>query len=299
MRFDKSFWLAPFFKFYKWGFSAVLLLMLVSVGQLHAQTATPSPTAAPIQGNRTDGATSDYITDSLRLLFPSAPASLIISDVELPILPTDAPTFDLLPMGTLVEANPTLTKTLNLELGGGIRGRVFANPPWLYPLPDRFINPQGTGRLQILVSVRQDAAQGAGLLPGQTNWGKLLLSLNGSLLEYAVPLVVAPPPKITRDSGTLIFSLHKEILSRLDAQGDIEAFIGTPAIPNGSQFVLGLIVDYLGEDQYNQRLAQADFVNRVTETLAQKDYNNDGWVGFKPEDILVGAPGWALGRKIR
>jgi hypothetical protein len=29
--------------------------------------------------------------------------------------------------------------------------------------------------------------------------------------------------------------------------------------------------------------------------LAQKDYNRDGWVGFRPEDILLGAPGWALG----
>ena len=58
-------------------------------------------------------------------------------------------------------------------------------------------------------------------------------------------------------------------------------------------------MDYLGEKNYSGRLSEADFAGRVAETLAEKDYNGDNWIGFRQEDILIGAPGWALGRKVK
>lgn len=270
--------------------------LLALPGETSAQT-TPAPTAAPVQSGQADGATSDYLSESLRLLFPAAPASLDWANLEAPIFPSNTPTFDLLSLGILKSGSPTpLTKTLTLDLGGGVRGRIFAQPPWLNPVPDRFINGSGTGRLEIILNVRQDSGQGAGLLPAQTNWGHLLLSLNGTLFDYAVPLIVEAPLAIQREDGDKVFALQREIADRLDGQGDLGAFIGSPAYPNASQLALGLAVDYLGESEYNQRLARTDFTNRVAEMLGQKDYNRDGWVGFRPEDILLGAPGWALGQ---
>ncbi len=257
----------------------------------------------PPPENKPDAATSDYLADPLRLLFPSAPASLDLSNTDQAIFANGTPGFDLFALGVLSSAESTtttaLTKTLTLELGGGFRGRVFASPAWLDPLPDRFINPQGQGKLQIEVKVRQDAGQGAGLLPGQTNWGRLLLSLNGTLFDYAVPLLVPAPNGVGRAEGEGVFTLYRHLTARLDAQGDLDALIGSPAFPNGGQFALGLIVDYLGEKEYNGRLPQLQFLDRVAETLAAKDYNADGWIGFKPEDVVIGAPGWALGKKTK
>ncbi len=281
---------------------ALSLLLLLSLNSVSAQTTpTPNPQPPTPSAPPADGSTSDYLSDSLRLLFPAVPASLELGDTEQPIFPSDAPGSDLLALGVLPDlaANSTsITRTITLDLGGGIRGRVFADPAWLYPIPSRFINPKDRGKLQIVVTVRQDAGQGAGLLPAQTNWGRLRLSLNGALFDYAAPLVVGSP-KVGRNEGDRVFDLHRQVATRLDAQGDLDSFIGTPTYPNASQLALGLAVDYLGENQYNQRLNEADFVGRVAETLSQKDYNNDGWVGFKPEDILLGAPGWALGKKVK
>jgi hypothetical protein len=263
-----------------------------------AQTAPPTnaPTSQTTQP-AADGTTSDYLGESLRLLFPSAPASLEWANLEAPIFPSNTPTFDLVSLGILKSGSP-LTKTLTLELGGGLRGRLFAQPPWLNPVPDRFINGSGSGRLEVKLNVRQDAGQGAGLLPAQTNWGHLLLSLNGTLFDYAVPLIVEAPEAIKREDGEKVFGLQREIADRLDSQGDLDAFIGSPTYPNASQLALGLAVDYLGENEYNQRLGRADFINRVAELLGQKDYNGDGWMGFRTEDVLLGAPGWALGRPV-
>lgn len=258
--------------------------------------ATPSPPTPGTQAAAADGATGDYLSEPLRLLFPAAPASLEWANLEAPIFPSNTPTFDLLSLGILKSAAPP-NKTLTLNLGGGVRGRLFAQPPWLNPLPDRFINGSGNGQLQVKLNVRQDAGQGAGLLPAQTNWGHVLLSLNGTLFDYAVPLIVEPPPAIKREDGDRVFALQRAIADRLDSQGDLDAFIGSPAYPNASQVALGLAIDYLGENEYNQRLGRADFTNRVAEMLGQKDYNGDGWIGFRPEDILLGAPGWALGRQ--
>ncbi len=281
--------------------TVIVIGLVLSLGlrQVAAQTITPPldprpPTPAP----QPDGSTSDYLPEALRLIFPSVPASLDLTDTESPIFPADLPGFDLLNLGIipdLTTSNP-LTKTITLELGGGIRGRIFADPAWLYPLPSRFLNPQDRGKIQVQVSVRQDAGQGAGLLPAQTNWGQMRLSLNGALFDYAAPIIVGSA-KIERKDSDRVFALHRQIASRLDSQGDLEAFIGSLAYPNASQLALGLVVDYLGENQYNQRLSETDFAGRVAETLAQKDYNGDGWLGFKPEDIVLGAPGWILGRK--
>ena len=281
-------------------FPILLFALLLLIGPGGAEAGSVEQTTTT-----TTGGTSDYLSEPLRLLYPSAPASLELKDVETPIFSSDTPGFDFMSLGTLtdpaalVTATPTLTKTLTLELGGGFRGRVFASPPWLDPLPDRFINPNSPGKLQIAVTVREDAGQGAGLLPGQTNWGHLLLSLNGALFDYSVPLIVGSPARVTRNSGDQVFGLYRQIVGQLDRQSDLDALIGTPTGPNGGQLALGLTVDYLGENEYNQRLDETGFVNRVSETLAQKDYNGDGWVGFKPEDIVKGAPGWALGHPVK
>ncbi len=303
-----------------WAGLGVALLLLLAVwgfpgtGQAQSGPAaspvlTPTPTAPvgpPIptqssppgqRGQPADGATSDYLSESLRLLFPAAPASLDWNGLDAPIFTSDTPTFDMVSLGILKFGDsPPLTKTYTLNLGGGVRGRLFAAPPWLNPLPDRFVNANGNGQLTVKLNVRQDAGQGAGLLPAQTNWGHLLLSLNGVMFDYAVPLIAEGPSAIKSEDGDKVFALQKEIGDRMDSQGDLDAFIGSPAYPNASQIALGLAVDYLGEPEYNQRLARKDFTGRVAEMLGQKDYNNDGWIGFRPEDILLGAPGWALGQ---
>jgi hypothetical protein len=281
--------------------AGLTFLLFLTVNQATAQTPTPNP-QVPATNPPASGSTSDYLPEALQLLFPSVPAPLDLADTEAPIFPSDAPSFDLLSLGVLPDpanANATpLTKTITLNLGGGIRGRVFADPAWLAPVPDRFINPKDQGKLQIQVMTSQDAGQGAGLLPAQTNWGRLRLSLNGALFDYAVPLVVGSP-KIGRNDGDRVFGLYNKVATRLDALGDLDFFIGSPSYPNASQVALGLVVDYLGEKQYNGRLPETDFVDRVAETLSQKDYNNDGWAGFKPEDIVIGAPGWVLGKKVK
>lgn len=262
-------------------------------GQL-APTATPAATQST---QPADGATGDYLSESLRLLFPAAPASLDWNGLAAPIFTSDTPAFDFVSLGLLKFGDSApLSKTFTLNLGGGVRGRLFANPPWLNPVPDRFVNGGGNGQLTVNLNLRQDPGQGAGLLPAQTNWGHLLLSLNGTMFDYAVPLVAEGPPAVKSEDGEQVFTLQKEIADRLDGQGDLDAFIGSPRYPNAGQIALGLAVDYLAEPAYNTRLARSDFVDRVAEMLGQKDYNNDGWIGFRPEDILLGAPGWALGQ---
>ena len=280
----------------------MLTLLLLSLPLTGAVQAASEEVPGPAQTS-SDASTSDYLSTSMRLLFPSAPASLDLGDVQAPFFNGDTPGYDLLSLGVLPDpealTSSVLTKTISLQLGGGFRGRVFAAPPWLSPLPDRFINPNQAGQLQIAITARQDAGQGAGLLPAQTNWGHLLLSLNGVLFDYAVPLIVGNPASVGRDKGDTVFGLYGQVKAQLDRESDLDAFIGTPTYPNSGQLALGLIVDYLGVDEYNHRLSEADFINRVAETLAQKDYNADGWIGFKPEDIVLGAPGWALGQQVK
>ncbi len=290
--------------YYRLSWSKIGLILLLCSLIIAGPAAAQSPLAgeidqAPLPGSASTG---DYLSEPLRLLFPAAPASLELKDVKAPIFASDTPGYDFFSLGILPDPSrisSPLTKTITLDLGGGFRGRIFARPPWLSPLPDRFINPTSAGKLQVAVTVRQDAGQGAGLLPGQTNWGHLLLSLNGVLFDYTVPLTVGNPVRVGRDNGDQVFELYRQITAQLDKLGDLETLIGTTIYPDGGQLALGLIVDYLGENQYNQRLPATEFVNRVCETLAQKDYNNDGWLGFKPEDIVLGAPGWALGQKVK
>ena len=282
----------------KWWRSVLglLLMLILSLPQASAQTPPPEPDAP--------GSTADYLSEPLRLLFPSAAAPLELADVQPPLFPSATSGFDLVALGTLSDtrslepALQPLTKTLTLELKGGMRGRIFASPPWLQPLPDRFINPKDSGELKVTIGVRQDASQGAGLLPAQTNWGLLRLSLNGVIFDYATPLIVGPPPTVGTGQADKVFGLYRQVVARLQTQNDIEVAIGTPERPNAAQFILGLAVDYLGENGYNNRLSETDFAGRVAETLAGKDYDKDGWQGFRQEDILLGAPGWVLGRKV-
>jgi hypothetical protein len=276
-------------------FGFIWVLIILFSPNTFAQEPTPP---------RSDPYTADYLPQAMRLLFPSLPASLDLSDTTPLQLSSSAIGFDVVALGSLINPESSeivqpVTKTVMLKLRGGIRGRVFAEPAWLAPQPDRFINPQETGELNIKLDIRRDASRGAGLLPAQINWGKLRVVLNGAVFDYATPLMVGTPLKLPDGSSDRIFSLHRRIIALLDAKGDLGASISTPAFPNAGGFALGLIVDYLGEESYNKRLPEEDFSGRVAETLAEKDYNNDGWIGFKQADILLGAPGWVLGRKIR
>jgi hypothetical protein len=277
----------------------LVLLLVLTLGWPSASAQTPAPPATP----GPSATTSDYLPEAMRLLFPSAAAPLDLNNVQPPAFPGVTSALDLVSLGTLSDLRnqsgplQPISKTLTLRLQGGIRGRIFASPPWLQPVPDRFINPKDNGELKVAIQVRQDAAQGAGLLPAQTNWGFLRVSLNGALFDYATPLLVGPPPGVKTGDTERIFGLYRQVVTTLDRQGDLGAAIGTPEHPNAGQFILGLVVDYLGESEYNTRLGEADFANRVAETLAGKDYNGDNWIGFRQEDILLGAPGWLLGRK--
>ncbi len=283
-----------------WRFSKLLgwvVLFLLFLPQATAQTPPPLPP--------NNGTTSDYLPEGIQLLFPSAAASLDLSEIQNPFFPTSTNGFDMLSLGAATDARATgpilkpLTKNLTLQLKGGVRGRIFASPPWLQPLPDRFINPKDSGELKVAIQARQDAAQGAGLLPAQTNWGRLRLALNGAIFDYAVQVIVGPPPAPEANDAIKVFGLYRQIVAKLDSQGDLKAAITTPEQPNAAQFILGLVVDYLGENRYNNRLTETDFAGRVAETLAGKDYNADNWIGFRQEDILLGAPGWLLGKQVK
>ncbi len=273
--------------------SLAMLLLVASSNASAAPLSTPPAQTSP--------ETADYMSLSLRLLFPSLPANLELSDITDPAFTNFTSGTDYLPLGTLSNPDTTqdgvqpITKTLSFNFKGGVRGRVFSSPAWLSVIPNYFANRNGKGQLDSIVSVRQDAAKGAGLLPAQRNWGQLRIVLNGFVLDYATTVLVGPPKNFVGDKGAKVFALYHQILGQLDQRGDLGAAIGTLAHPNGSQFALGLVTDYLGENEYNQRLSEADFANRVAEVLSDKDYGGDGWVGFTKDDVLIGAPGWALG----
>jgi|GEM_PF-2055051 len=270
------------------------------LGLLILLTTTASAQTPPVPA--TDPTTADYLPQSLQLLFPSLPASYAPVGLA-PSFDSAANGFDMISLGTLPNpesaATTPLTKTLTLKLTGGIEGRIFSRPAWLFPEPDRFVNIKKAGELKVAITLRRDAGQGAGILPGQTNWGRMRVVLNGAIFDYSAQVVVGAPAAVDRNSGDKVFALYRQVVAKLDKQGDIAAAISTPDYPNAGQFVLGLVLDYLGENGYNHKMSEADFVGRVAETLAEKDYNNDGWLGFKSEDILIGAPGWTLGKKTR
>jgi len=277
-------------------------LFVLSLGLL-LSVASSIATAAPVPAPpaQTSPETADYMSLSLRLLFPSLPANLELSDITDPAFTNFTSGTDYLPLGTLSDPDTMLgsvqpiTKTLSFNFKGGVRGRVFSNPAWLSVIPNYFANRNGKGQLDSIVSVRQDAAKGAGLLPAQRNWGQLRIVLNGFVLDYATTVLVGPPKNFMVDKGAKVFDLYHQILSQLDQRGDLGAAIGTQSHSNGSQFALGLVTDYLGENEYSQRMSEADFANRVAEVLSDKDYGGDGWVGFTKADVLIGAPGWVLG----
>lgn len=237
----------------------------------------------------------------MRLLFPSLPASLELGDVTEPYFP-GALSADYLSLGTLSDPDSfssgvqPVTKTVSFNFSGGVRGRVFSNPAWLEVTPSYFANRSGRGQLTSVVNVKQDAAEGAGLLPAQRNWGRMQIALNGYVFDYAATVLVGAPKNVTSSDGPKVFQLYQQIVSDLDKHGDLSAAIGTVAHANGSQFALGLVVDYLGQNEYDHRMSETDFADRVAETLAEKDYDKNGWVGFSSQDILQGAPGWVLGK---
>ena len=276
-------------------FALSLAIPLLVVGS----TATAAPVVAPPA--QTSPETADYLSLSLRLLFPSLPANLELSDITDPAFTNFTSGTDYLPLGTLSDPDNTqagvqpITKTLSFNFKGGVRGRVFSNPAWLSVIPNYFANRNGKGQLDSIVSVREDAAKGAGLLPAQRNWGQLRIVLNGFVLDYATTVLVGPPTSLGADKGAKVFELYHQMLGQLDQHGDLGVAISSQAHPNGSQFALGLVTDYLGENEYNQRMSETAFVNRVVEVLSDKDYNGDGWVGFTKDDVLIGAPGWILG----
>lgn len=275
-----------------------LALLLLFLGSLTSSGAAPP--LAPISQAAPE--TADYLGSSLRLLFPSLPANIELQDVTEPDFPSNTLSTDYFPLGVLsnlysaADGVQPITKTLQFNFKGGVRGRIFSYPAWLAATPNYFANRNGQGQLDSVVGVRQDAATGAGLLPAQQNWGQMQIELNGFVFDYSATVLVGSPKNVTKDSGDNVFKLYNQILGLLDQHGDISSAIGTVAHPNGSQFALGLVVDYLGESEYDHRMSEADFESRVAETLAEKDYNNDAWIGFTKQDILVGAPGWVLGR---
>jgi hypothetical protein len=278
---------------YKFLGRVALLILFLAAPSAFAQTA-PDPS---------DPTTSDYLPAPVQLLFPSLPATYPVEEVLPPLFGSGATGFDIISLGAIPgpegATGTPVTKTLNLKLTGGVKGRIFSSPSWLKPDPDRFVNIKGEGELKVNITVRRDAGQGAGILPGQTNWGHMRVVLNGAVFDYSAQLVVGTPAAVNKDSGDKVFNLYRQVLARLDKQGDVGAIIGTPLYPNAGQTALGLAVDYLGEKGYNGKMTEEDFALRVAEMLAEKDYNTDGWSGFKPEDILIGAPGWALGKKVK
>jgi hypothetical protein len=281
----------------KAGRIALSLFLLYLVSSLLLAT-SDSNAAIPVA--QVTPETSDYLSLPFRLLFPSLPANIELLDVTDPAFPNVFQGSDYLSLGTLSDPDTNngiqpITKTISFNFKGGVRGRVFSSPAWLSVVPNYFANRNGKGTLDSVVSVREDAAKGAGLLPAQRNWGEMQVELNGFVFDYASSVLVGSPKNFKASQNDKVFELYHQVVNLLDRQGALVAAVGTVDYPNGSQFALGLIVDYLGEGEYSRRLAESDFTLRVAETLAGKDYNNDGWIGFTQADLLLGAPGWVLG----
>jgi len=91
-----------------------------------------------------------------------------------------------------------------------------------------------------------------------------------------------------RDISTEVWTLYEELLAHLTDRNQRPAMVYSARYPNGADFALGLITEYVLENGYNGRLPRQDFVVKTSELLANADENGDGVVGFTDIDRGLG-----------
>lgn len=169
-----------------------------------------------------------------------------------------------------------------LPLQPPYRGMAASNRDWLVLDPTIFERLTGdTVGIVQRISVRNTS-----LLPrAHTSWGVATLVVNGQPVEISVAVTVRGP---ARDLSTDVWALYHQLCTTMDDQGERNALVWSPRYPNGIDFALGLITEYVIEGGYGGQIGQRDFVTRVAELLAGRDMNGDKVIGFTDQDRSLG-----------
>ncbi len=168
------------------------------------------------------------------------------------------------------------------EVTPPINGVAVSNRDWLTPDPTDFEYITGTPVLMTeRISLRNTS-----LLPrAHTSWGAVILAVNGRIAEIPVAATVRGPEK---DISGDVWTLFGELRSYLEGKGQLNALVYTLKYPDGADFSLGLITEYVIEEGYGGQMPRDGFVVKVAELLMDRDENGDGVVGFTDQDRGLG-----------
>ncbi len=208
-------------------------------------------------------------------------------DRALPPLPKGAIPPDLLPPIILVDMGVWEPERFpyweyTFEITPPFNGIAASNRDWLTPDPAEFERITGT---KVLMTERL-SLRSTSLLPrAHTSWGAVLLAVNGRIAEIAVAATVRGPDK---DISNDVWGLFNELSSYLDSKGQRSALAYSLQYPNGADFALGLITEYIIQEGYGGQLSRQDFVVKTAELLMDLDENGDGVVGFSDLDRGLG-----------
>jgi PKD repeat protein len=201
------------------------------------------------------------------------------------VMPTAAGPAPLLDSPVLVymgvyTTNRLLYQEYNLPLQPPFRGIATSNQSWLELKPTEFERITGTAVvLPIGISVPN-----TNLLPrAHTSWAMATIVVNGRIVEMPVAVTVRGRGE---DISADVWALYREILTYLTEKDQRGAMVYSPRYPNGADFVLGLITEYIYtlKDGYQGPLTRQDFVTKAAELLMDQDLNGDGVIGFTAQD---------------
>ncbi len=157
------------------------------------------------------------------------------------------------------------------------------NQPWLLVEPAEATR---TATETMAVMSERISVKSTSLLPrAHTSWGTVTLVINGRIVEMPTAVTVRGPD---RDISSDVWSLYEEVLAHLTDRNRRSAMVYTANYPNGADFALGLITEYVLEDGYKGQITRQDFVIKVSELLVNADENGDGVVGFTDIDRGLG-----------
>lgn len=170
----------------------------------------------------------------------------------------------------------------HMTLTPPFRGMAAGNRDWLVLDPTEYERITGT----TVVLVERISVRNTSLLPrAHTSWGLATLVVNGLLVEMPVAVTVRGP---ARDISAEVWAIFHELDTYLLDQGERSALVWSPHYPNGADFALGLITEYVIENGYGGKISQRDFVIKIAELLMDRDQNGDQVVGFTDADRNLG-----------
>jgi len=162
------------------------------------------------------------------------------------------------------------------------RGMAAGNRDWLVLDPATYERITGTA----VVLIERISVRNTSLLPrAHTSWGMATLIINGRLVEMPVAVTVRGP---ARDISADVWAIFHELDTYMLDQGERSALVWSPRYPNGADFALGLITEYVIENGYGGQIPRRDFVIKTAEMLTDRDQNGDGVIGFTDADRSLG-----------